>query len=176
MTSLSVALPAMSVEATVRLDTDHAPSVARSVFDAVASPVETRTSHACFSGHQVFCLLPRFPQAPPVENSTVRVTQGDVLFFYAAPYAYAWMQKERARMAPGGPAEPVHELAFVYGDADLQHFASEGWYGSLVGRVTSGLEEFARACGRTLSEGSTTMRISQALPHAGTDTVDGASP
>lgn len=159
---LSVELPDLGVTARADLYGDRAPSVCRAIFDALETPLETKTSHACFSGHQIYCFLPPFGAAPPVENSTLRSDPGDVMFWYAAENAYAWMHDEAGRMAPEGASAAVHELAFNYGVVDLSYFASEGWHGSLVGRIADGLDEFAAACAETLSNGSTRLRVSRA--------------
>ena len=155
---LRVELPAMGVEAEVTLLADAAPRVSRAIYDALAEPLETHTSHACFDGHEVFCFLPPFPEAPPIENRTMRPLPGEVMFFHAAPNEFACMAEDRL----SGGSGAVHELAFMYGDVDLRHFWEEGVHGSLVGRLTAGLDEFAAACRRTLDEGRTPLRISRA--------------
>ncbi len=155
---LRVELPAMGVEAEVVLLADAAPRVSRAIYDALAEPLETHTSHACFDGHEVFCFLPPFPEAPPIENRTMRPLPGEVMFFHAAPNEFACMAEDRL----SGGSGAVHELAFMYGDVDLRHFWEEGVHGSLVGRLTAGLDEFAAACRRTLDEGRTPLRISRA--------------
>jgi hypothetical protein len=58
-----------------------------------------------------------------------------------------------------GPGQPIWELAFNYGMTDLTYWGAEGWYGSLVGRVTSDLDQFASACAATLRDGSTTLIV-----------------
>jgi hypothetical protein len=50
----------------------------------------------------------------------------------------------------------------MYGEVDLRHFWEDGFHGSLVGRITDGLPQFAEACARTLSDGRTRLRLSQA--------------
>jgi hypothetical protein len=154
---LGVELPAMGVEAEVTLLTAAAPQVCRAIYDALADPLETTTSHACYDGHEVFCFLPPFPDPTPIENMTMRPQPGEVMFFYAAPNQFACMAEDRL----SGGSGAVHELAFMYGDVDLRHFWEEGVHGSLVGRITSPLGVFASACRRTLDEGSTPLRISR---------------
>ena len=61
-----------------------------------------------------------------------------------------------------GGSDSIHELAFMYGEVDLRHFWEDGFHGSLVGRITTGLPQFAEACARTLSDGRTRLRLSQA--------------
>jgi hypothetical protein len=61
-----------------------------------------------------------------------------------------------------GGATAIHELAFMYGDVDLRHFWEDGVHGSLVGRISTGLDDFAAACALTLVEGRTQLRVSQA--------------
>jgi hypothetical protein len=158
---LKVEVPEAGIEAIVSLHNQFAPTVCSAVFESIAVPLETPAIHACFGGHQVHCFLPGFSEAPPVENSTLRPVPGDVMFFYAARNAYAWMHEERPLLGPGSPGAAVCQLAFVYGTVDLQHAAVDGWYGSLVGHVTIGLEDFADVCARTLNYGSTPLRLSQ---------------
>jgi hypothetical protein len=148
----------MGVEAEVALLTEAAPQVCQAIYDALASPLETQTSHACYDGHEVFCFLPPFPEPPPIENRTMRPLPGEVMFFHAAPNQFACMAEDRL----SGGSGSVHELAFMYGDVDLRHFWEEGVHGSLVGRITTGLDAFAAACRRTLDEGRTPLRISRA--------------
>jgi hypothetical protein len=155
---LRVELTAMGVEARVTLLARAAPRVSRAIYDALAAPLETETAHACFDGHEVFCFLPPFAEAPPIENRTMRPHPGDVMFFYAAPNEFACMAEDRL----SGGSGAVHELAFMYGEVDLRHFWEEGVHGSLVGRVTAGLDAFASACRRTLDEGRTPLRLSRA--------------
>jgi hypothetical protein len=155
---LRVELPAMGVEAEVTLLTDAAPRVSRAIYEALAQPLETETSHACFDGHEVFCFLPPFAEAPPIENRTMRPLPGEVMFFHAAPNEFACMAEDRL----SGGSGAVHELAFMYGEVDLRHFWEEGVHGSLVGRVTAGLDELAAACRQTLDEGRTPLRLSRA--------------
>jgi len=154
---LAVELPDVPVQVRAMLYEQRAPSVCRSIFESLVEPLETQTSHACFCGHQIFC----FPTPPPVENITLRSSPGDLMFFYAAENAYAWMHEEGGRMAPEGPTAAVYELAFNYGAVDLSYFAAEGWQGSLVGRITAGLEAFADACAQTLEHGTTALRVSR---------------
>ena len=154
---LRVELPQMGVDARVTLYSRAAPCICQGIFDALAQPLQTHTSHACFDGHEVFCFLPAFAQAPPLENRTMRPLAGEVMFFYAAPGAFSFMGETRLT----GGEDAICELAFMYGEVDLRHFWEEGLHGSLVGRVTVGLDEFAAACARTLSEGSTPLRISR---------------
>jgi hypothetical protein len=155
---LRLELPAMEVAAEVALLADAAPRVSRAIYEALAIPLETHTAHACFDGHEVFCFLPAFPEAPPIENRTMRPLPGDVMFFYAGPNEYACMAEDRL----SGGSGAVHELAFMYGDVDLRHFWEEGVHGSLVGHVATGFNGFAAACRRTLDEGRTPLRLSQA--------------
>jgi hypothetical protein len=155
---LLVELPDAGVNAEVALLHDAAPTVCRAIYESLAEPLHTHTAHACFDGHEVFCFLQPFPEPPPIENRTMRPQPGDVMFFYAAPNQFACMAEDRLN----GGSEAVHELAFMYGEVDLRHFWEDGLHGSLVGRITSGLPEFARACTRTLIDGQTPLRISQA--------------
>jgi hypothetical protein len=152
---LHVELPEMAVQAEITLLADAAPRVCRAIYDALAEPLATHTSHACYDGHEVFCFLPPFSEPPPIENQTMRPQPGEVMFFYAAPNQFACMAEDRL----SGGSGAVHELAFMYGDVDLRHFWEEGVHGSLVGRITSPLDPFAAACRRTLDEGATPLRI-----------------
>lgn len=154
---LLVELPEHGVRATVALYADAAPAVTRMIFEAVATPLETHTAHACFDGHEVFCFLPPFPEAPPLENRTMRPRPGEVMFFHAAPNAFAVTTDDR--LSGGSPS--VFELAFMYGEVDLRHYWEDGFHGSLVGRLEEGAEAFSRVCAQTLVEGRTPLRVSQ---------------
>ena len=155
---LRVELPERNVTAQVTLLTDAAPTVTRAIFDSLAEPLDTFTSHACFDGHEIYCFLPPFPEPPPLENRTIRPKPGEVMFFYAAPNAFVSTQDERL----SGGSQAVHELAFMYGEVDLRHYWEEGFHGSLVGYVSDGLAAFAVACANTLSDGRSRLRISRA--------------
>jgi hypothetical protein len=155
---LLVELPDVGVSATVALYIDAAPTVTRQIYQAVATPLETHTAHACFDGHEVYCFLPPFREVPPLENRTMRPRPGEVMFFHAPANAFAVTADDR--LSGGLPS--VYELAFMYGEVDLRHYWEEGFHGSLVGRMDDGAEAFARACASTLSEGRTALRLSQA--------------
>lgn len=154
---LRVELPDRDVDAQVTLLRDAAPTVSAAIFEALAEPLETFTSHACFDGHEVYCFLPPFSTKPPLENRTIRPKPGAVMFFYAAPNAFVSTQDVRL----SGGSDAVHELAFMYGEVDLRHYWEEGFHGSLVGYVSAGFDAFAEACALTLTEGKTRMRISR---------------
>ena len=154
---LRVELPDARVTGTVELYSRVAPAVCKAVFDSVAVPLETQTRHACFDGHEVFCFLPAFPDTPPLENRTMRPQPGEVMFFHARKNDFAFLQQDRMSPSP----EEMHELAFMYGEVDLRHFWEEGLHGSLIGKFSEGLTDFAEACARTLAEGGTRLLISQ---------------
>lgn len=154
---LRIQLPDRGVEARVTLLTDAAPGAARAIYDSLAEPLETFTSHACFDGHEVFCFLRPFPEPPPLENRTMRPKPGDVMFFYAAPNAFVSTRDTRL----SGGVDAVYELAFMYGEVDLRHYWEEGFHGSLVGYVSEGFAAFADVCARTLDEGRTRLRLSR---------------
>jgi hypothetical protein len=155
--NLLVELPHAGVTAEAALYDRAAPTVFAAIYESLESPLDTVTSHACFDGHEVFCFLPPFPQPPPIENRTMRPQVGELMFFYAAPNEFACMASDRLT----GGSDAVHELAFMYGDVDLRHFWEDGLHGSLVGRITRGLPEFAEACAQTLSTGQTPLRLSR---------------
>jgi hypothetical protein len=156
--NLLVELPDVGVTAEAALYDEAAPRVCAAIYASLESPLETLTSHACFDGHEVFCFLPPFPQPPPIENRTMRPQPGELMFFYAGPNEFACMASDRLT----GGSDAVHELAFMYGEVDLRHFWEDGLHGSLVGRITRGLPDFADACAQTLSIGQTLLRLSRA--------------
>jgi hypothetical protein len=153
---LRVELPEVGVEAKVCLLVEAAPTVTRAIFASLSEPLETHTSHACFDGHEVYCFLHPFPERPALENRTMRPKPGEVMFFFAGKNEFAAMAQDR--LSGGSPV--VHELAFMYGEVDLRHYWEEGLHGSLVGYISEGFEDFARACAQTLVKGSTALRIS----------------
>lgn len=154
-----VELPDHGVRATLALHTTAAPQLSALIFDALRTPLETVTRHACFDGHEVYCFLPPFAEAPTLENRTMRPRPGEVMFFYAAPNAFAVTADDR--LSGGSPS--VFELAFMYGEVDLRHYWEEGFHGSLVGHLEEGAKEFADVCAQTLSTGQTALRLSQLL-------------
>ena len=154
---LRIDLPEKGVTARGVLNADAAPAVCEFIWEALARPLETRTAHACFDGHEVFCFLPPLGRRPPLENRTMRPRPGDIMFFFAGENDFASTKDDRLS---GGTAE-VRELAFMYGETDLRHFWEDGFHGSLVGRITDNLEAFSEACLETLSQGSTKLVVSR---------------
>ena len=152
-----IELPEKAVTATVALYIDAAPTVCRQIYESLEQPLLTTTSHACFDGHEVYCFLPGFRSPPPLENRTMRPRAGELMFFYAAPNAFAATANDRL----SGGSDAVHELAFMYGEVDLRHYWEDGFHGSLVGRIVDGLDPFAAACATTLNEGATALCISR---------------
>lgn len=155
--NLTVELPEAGVTATLELYWERAPSVCQAIYDVLERPLDTVTAHACFDGHEVFCFLPDMADVPPIENRTMRPRPGEVMFFYAGTNDFAVLEADR--LSPG--TGPMFELAFMYGEVDLRHLWEEGLHGSLVGRVTTNFPEFAAAAGRTLRDGTTTIRLSR---------------
>lgn len=155
---LRIELPDVAVTTEATLYQEAAPRVCAAIYEALRTPLETRTSHACFDGHEVFCFLPSFPEPPGIENRTMRPQPGELMFFHAAPNEFACMAADRLT----GGSDAIFELAFMYGEVDLRHFWEDGLHGSLVGRITSGLPRFAEACAETLVTGQTRLRLSRA--------------
>jgi hypothetical protein len=133
---------------------DRVPEFAEWLQSTIADGFRARTSHACFDGHEVFCLLPG-ERVIPLKNRTTHAQPGDVLFFQARSDEYTFLAQTRL----GGGSELVNEIAFCYGEVDLRHFCDQGMVGSLVGRIEEGLEPFALACSRTLNEGATSVLL-----------------
>ncbi len=154
---LLIELPDKGVRATVRLLPEAAPGVCSRIWDSLAEPLETETSHAAFDGEEIYCFLPSFPTPPPLENQTMRPHPGDVMFSYAASNAFVCTRDSRL----SGGASEVHELAFMYGETNLRHFYEEGFRGSLVGYMESGHAAFATACRETLVSGRTRLTVSR---------------
>jgi hypothetical protein len=154
---LRIELPDACVTAGVRLYEQAAPVVTRLIYRSLERPLETHTSHACFDGHEVYCFLEPFGEVPPLENRTMRPRPGELMFFHARQNEFACLADDRLT----GGASDVHELAFMYGEVDLRHYWEDGFHGSLVGVVDEGLDAFAAACGRTLSEGATRLVLSR---------------
>lgn len=154
---LSVEMPEKGIAVKAELYEDAAPCVTRLIYESLAQPLDTHTAHACFDGKEIYCFLPPFSEVPPLENRTMRPRPGELMFFHAAPNEFVCTRDDRL----SGGADAVFELAFMYGEVDLRHFWEEGFHGSLVGRIEDGLEEFAAACGQTLSEGRTRLRLSR---------------
>jgi hypothetical protein len=151
---LKIDLCEKAVVAYARILVDRVPEFAEWLERTIADGFRTRTSHACFDGHEVFCLLPG-DRVIPLKNRTTLAQPGDVLFFQARSDEYTFLAQTRL----GGGFELVNEIAFCYGDVDLRHFCDQGMIGSLVGRIEEGLDPFAFACARTLNEGATGLRL-----------------
>ncbi|GAB3292960.1 DUF3830 family protein [Epidermidibacterium keratini] len=158
--TMKVGLPDYDVQAEVELAWNAAPDVVAWVWGVIAEPVATHTSHACFDGHEVFCFLPAEGRPPAPQNQTMRPKVGDVMFFGAEPHRFAALAEDRL----SGHQAALYELAFMYDEVDLRHFWEDGIVGSVVGRVTTGFEEFAKACRATLDEGRTRIEISRGTP------------
>jgi Protein of unknown function (DUF3830) len=151
---LKIELPDKAVAAYARILVDRVPEFVEWLEHAIADGFRTRTSHACFDGHEVFCLLPG-ERVIPLKNRTTHAHPGDVLFFQARSDEYAFLAQTRL----SGGSQLVNEIAFCYGDVDLRHFCDQGMIGSLIGRIEEGLEPFALACSRTLNEGATSLLL-----------------
>lgn len=158
MIRLSIELPQYDVRAEAQLYEAAAPHAAPFVWNALEEPLLTQTSHACFDGHEVYCFLETTATAPAPENMTIRPQVGDLVYFHAPAGKFAAVNAD-ARLS--GTTPDVHELAFMYGEVDLRHYWEEGWVGSIVGHVDVGFDAFAAACGRTLDEGRTDLRIAR---------------
>ncbi len=131
------------------------------MWEALESPLEGPTGHAAFNGEELFVFMAPFRRDgdivdPPVEAWTMLPKPGDLMFFYKRP-------DERV---PGG-TDPIYELCFMYGETDLRHFYEKGQPGSLIGHMSVGDAEFAKACRQTRISGRTTIRVSRraAGPH-----------
>jgi hypothetical protein len=151
---LKIELPDKVVAARARILVDRVPEFAEWLEHTIADGFRTRTSHACFDGHEIFCLLPG-EGVISLKNRTTHAQLGDVLFFQARSDEYAFLAQTRL----GGGFELVNEIAFCYGDVDLRHFCDQGMIGSLVGHIEEGLGPFALACSRTLNEGATSLLL-----------------
>ncbi|WP_081474020.1 DUF3830 family protein [Novosphingobium pentaromativorans] len=154
---LTVALPDYDVRASLRLYDQAAPTVCSWIWDTLAKPFETKTSHACFDGHEVFCFLPGRGSPPPIENQSMRPAVGEVMFFGAEPRKFAALNDNRLI----GQTEALFEMAFMYGQVDLRHFWEEGLHGSIIGQIDQNFEAFASACLATLNAGATAITISR---------------
>jgi len=147
---LNIDLPEKAVSARARIFADRLPEFAEWLEHSLSGGFRTRTSHACFDGHEIFCFLPG-ERPIPLKNRTTLAQPGDILFFQARSDEFAFLANTRL----GGGLALINEIAFCYGEVDLRHFCDQGMVGSLVGRIEQGLEPFALACSRTLSEGAT---------------------
>ena len=154
---LQVELPEVAVTCSATLYEAAAPRVTAWLAVALATPFSARTRHACFDGHEVFCLLPGSDDLP-LENRTMRPRPGEIMFFHAAENEFAFLSDDR--LTAGAPR--VYEVAFCYGEVDLRHYWEEGMHGSLIGVVDDNLDDFAAACLQTLDTGATSIVLSLA--------------
>jgi hypothetical protein len=158
---IKLSLPEYGADADLHLYEEAAPHACRLLWEALAQPLHTRTSHACFAGRQVFLFLPKLLRRPPRENQTMRPEPGEVMLFCAGPSEFAFTRDERL-----GGSGGVFELALMYGEVDLRHWGDEGMQGTLVGRLGGpGVSAFAQACAETLDYGSTPITLARVEGH-----------
>jgi hypothetical protein len=153
---LAISLPKYTVDAVVRLHPESSPALTRLIWESLAQPLEAPTGHAAFDGEELFCYIPPFTKDgknidPPVEDWTMWPKPGDLVFFH------------RGRNERTG-REPTYELAFMYGETDLRHYYETGLPGSVVGHMTEGHDQFAKACAATRADGQTTIIVARKLP------------
>lgn len=159
---ISLAIPDLGVDATIRMLTDRAPRTCAAIWDALAEPVERRLIHTTVTGSVVFFYnFPALADAKdlPLENHTIYPKAGEILYFYQP-----WNgMKGLADHDPSwrNPHDDVHEMFFAYGEANLRMPTEDGWRGSLWGVIEEGLDDFANACRWMRMEGTKNVRMSR---------------
>ena len=159
---ISLAIPELKVEATVRLLTDLAPLTCEAIWNVLAEPVERRLIHTTVTGSVVFFYdLPPLAGARelPLENHTIYPKAGEILYFFQP-----WNGlRDLADLDPSWrrPGDDVHEVFFAYGEANLRLPMENGWRGSVWGEIEDGLDDFARACRWMRMEGTKRITLSR---------------
>lgn len=138
--------------AVITLYEDGAPETSRTIWDALEKPVRMPAIHAMFAGPEIMMGLPAEaqtfdPTAVPAENQTCYPEAGECLWFY------------QGKNAMKGLPDELWEIGIFYAPGARIN-GPLGWTPcNMFGKITEGLEEFAKACGMTRVEGIKTLEI-----------------
>lgn len=145
------------VRAIITLYESNAPVTSRTMWEAFAKPVRMTAIHAMFAGPEIMMGLPEEaqnfdPNAIPDENQTCFPEAGECLWFY------------QGRNVMKGLPDELWEFGIFYAPGARIH-GPLGWTPcNLFGKITSGLDAFAAACGTTRTEGLKELEIGRHLP------------
>ena len=143
--------------AVITLYDDNAPKTCQAIWDALSEPVQMPAIHAMFAGPEIMMGLPETaqtfdPEAIPAENQTCYPEAGEILWFY------------QGKNAMKGLPDELWEIGIFYG-AGARINGPLGWTPcNMFGKITEGLDVFAKACGNTRVEGIKTVEIGRVNP------------
>jgi hypothetical protein len=132
---------------------DDAPTTCAAVWEML--PLRVAVVHDIWSGHLILAHLDADVVVPPENVLTYIPMPGDVFYYYRPPHY--------VRGAPYGRSESA-ELGFVY-DRDTRPQGPRGPEAvNLFARITSSIEEFARACESMIIRGQQTLVLEKMDP------------
>ena len=127
---------------------DDAPATCAAIWDML--PLRVAAVHDIWSGHQVLAHLDPDVVLPPENVLTFIPMPGDLFYYYRPPHYF--------RGAPYGRTESA-ELGFIY-DRDTRPQGPRGPEAvNLFARISSGIEDFARACESMITSGQQSLVI-----------------
>ena len=127
---------------------DDAPTTCAAIWDML--PLRVAAVHDIWSGHQVLAHLDPDLVLPPENVLTYIPMPGDLFYYYRPPHYF--------RGAPYGRTESA-ELGFIY-DRDTRPQGPRGPEAvNLFARISSGIEDFARACELMITSGQQNLVI-----------------
>lgn len=150
---LEIALAETTV--TASLHWDDAPQTCQMISDLFArGPLVETTHHAIWVGHEFYVYCP--PVDLPLENHVVRVSPGDLVYYYMPARRNAGMPVHKERLGH----RDTGEIALFYGLADLRIVTEANYRGNLFASVDPAhLEAFHAIGRRTLEEGLQQLTI-----------------
>lgn len=138
--------------AVITLYEDGAPVTSRTIWDALAKPVRMPAIHAMFAGPEIMMGLPEEaqtfdPHSIPAENQTCYPEAGECLWFY------------QGKNAMKGLPDELWEIGIFYSPGARIN-GPLGWTPcNMFGKITDGLDAFAKACSLTRVEGIKTVEF-----------------
>lgn len=143
--------------AIITLYEDNAPVTTRTLWDALAAPVQMPAIHAMFAGPEIMMGLPEQgqtfdPNSIPAENQTCYPEAGECLWFY------------QGKNVMKGLPDELWEIGIFYSPGARIN-GPLGWTPcNIFGKITEGLDAFAAACRMTRIEGIKTVEIGRVTP------------
>ncbi len=140
------------VQAIITLYDASAPVTSQTIWNALAKPVQMPAIHAMFAGPEIMMGLPQEgqtfdPAKIPAENQTCFPEAGECLWFY------------QGKNTMKGLPDELWEIGIFYAPGARIH-GPLGWVPcNMFGKITEGLDEFAKACAATRIDGIKTVEI-----------------
>jgi len=138
--------------AVITLYDDGAPKTASAIWNALVKPVRMPAIHAMFAGPEIMMGLPEEaqnfdPTSIPNENQTCYPEAGEILWFY------------QGKNAMKGLPDELWEIGIFYAPGARIN-GPLGWTPcNMFGKITEGLDAFAKACHQTRVTGIKTVEI-----------------